>query len=151
MTSGRRRPSSIAPRSLRRGWMKVSVSSSTKPHSRIFPPAVGGCVTRRDPCPKYVGVNTAAGKGSIPRPGDVDLVCGGPPCQGVSGFNRFRNDDNPLNDPKNMQMPLFMRVIEVLQPTFSLLENVADIWKFPSVTDASRRCTYACSSLLVYA
>lgn len=36
--------------------------------------------------------------------GTVGLICGGPPCQGASGFNRFRNRDEPLMDPRNKQV-----------------------------------------------
>jgi DNA (cytosine-5)-methyltransferase 1 len=43
-----------------------------------------------------------------------------------------RNDENPLGDPKNRQMLIFYELVDLLRPTWSLLENVADIFKFPS-------------------
>ncbi|XP_022737028.1 DNA (cytosine-5)-methyltransferase CMT3-like [Durio zibethinus] len=66
----------------------------------------------------------------LPLPGDVDVICGGPPCQGISGFNRFRNKDNPLQDEKNKQLQVFMLIVEYLKPKFVLMENVVDIIKF---------------------
>lgn len=66
----------------------------------------------------------------IPIPGDVDVVCGGPPCQGISGFNRFRDSENPLNDEKNKQLLVYMDIVEYLKPKFVLMENVVDILKF---------------------
>ncbi|CAM0913882.1 unnamed protein product [Alopecurus aequalis] len=66
----------------------------------------------------------------LPLPGDVDVICGGPPCQGISGFNRFRNYNEPLKDEKNQQMVTFMDIVSYLQPKFVLMENVVDILKF---------------------
>ncbi|XP_078429548.1 DNA (cytosine-5)-methyltransferase CMT3-like isoform X2 [Wolffia australiana] len=66
----------------------------------------------------------------LPLPGHVDVICGGPPCQGISGFNRFRNFSAPLDDPKNLQMQIFMDIVEHLKPRFVLMENVVDILKF---------------------
>ncbi|XP_047043493.1 DNA (cytosine-5)-methyltransferase 1-like [Lolium rigidum] len=66
----------------------------------------------------------------LPLPGDVDVLCGGPPCQGISGFNRFRDSDAPLKDDKNMQMVTFMNVVSYLRPKYVLIENVLDILKF---------------------
>ncbi|CAO2837185.1 unnamed protein product [Amaranthus hypochondriacus] len=66
----------------------------------------------------------------LPLPGDVDVVCGGPPCQGISGFNRFRNAENPLADPKNKQLLVYMDVVDFLKPRYVLMENVVDIVKF---------------------
>ncbi|XP_068662270.1 DNA (cytosine-5)-methyltransferase 3-like isoform X2 [Aristolochia californica] len=68
--------------------------------------------------------------GILPLPGDVDVICGGPPCQGISGFNRFRNYSAPLEDPKNRQMVVFMDVVDYLKPKYVLMENVVDILKF---------------------
>ncbi|GMN41835.1 hypothetical protein TIFTF001_011048 [Ficus carica] len=66
----------------------------------------------------------------LPLPGDVDFICGGPPCQGVSGFNRFRNREDPLADTKNRQLLVYMDIIHYLKPRFILMENVVDILKF---------------------
>lgn len=63
----------------------------------------------------------------LPLPGDVDFICGGPPCQGMSGFNRYRNLVDPLKDPKNHQLVVFMDIFEFLKPKYVLMENVVDI------------------------
>ncbi|MQL72106.1 hypothetical protein Taro_004438 [Colocasia esculenta] len=66
----------------------------------------------------------------LPLPGQADVICGGPPCQGISGFNRFRNYNAPLDDPKNLQMKIFMEIVDFLKPKYVLMENVVDIVKF---------------------
>ncbi|CAN1351369.1 DNA (cytosine-5)-methyltransferase CMT1, partial [Linum perenne] len=66
----------------------------------------------------------------LPVPGSADVICGGPPCQGISGFNRFRNKEKPLEDEKNRQLTVYMDVINFLKPKFVLMENVVDILKF---------------------
>jgi DNA (cytosine-5)-methyltransferase 1 len=62
--------------------------------------------------------------------GQADFICGGPPCQGVSGFNRFRNKNAPLEDEKNKQLIVYMNIIDFLKPKYVLMENVVDILKF---------------------
>ncbi|KAJ8565164.1 hypothetical protein K7X08_007740 [Anisodus acutangulus] len=66
----------------------------------------------------------------LPLPGEVDAICGGPPCQGISGFNRFRDKQNPLQDPKNKQLEVFMDIVKFLKPRFVLMENVVDLVRF---------------------
>lgn len=66
----------------------------------------------------------------LPLPGDADFICGGPPCQGVSGFNRFRDKANPLKDPKNHQLVVFMDIVDFLRPKYVLMENVVDLLRF---------------------
>ncbi|XP_010449422.1 PREDICTED: DNA (cytosine-5)-methyltransferase CMT2-like [Camelina sativa] len=63
----------------------------------------------------------------LPLPGGVGVICGGPPCQGISGYNRYRNVDSPLNDERNQQIIVFMDIVEYLKPSYVLMENVVDI------------------------
>ncbi|GAB2273366.1 MAD2L1-binding protein [Dionaea muscipula] len=66
----------------------------------------------------------------LPLPGDADVICGGPPCQGISGYNRFRSVDAPLDDDRNRQIIVFMDIVEFLKPKYVLMENVTDILRF---------------------
>lgn len=60
----------------------------------------------------------------------MHIVCGGPPCQGISGHNRYRNDKDPLACEKNRQVVVYMDIIDYLKPKYVLMENVVDILKF---------------------
>lgn len=51
--------------------------------------------------------------------GSVDLVCGGPPCQGFS----FSGRRNP-RDPRNQLFRRYVDFVELVRPKFLLLENV---------------------------
>ncbi len=51
--------------------------------------------------------------------GKVDLVAGGPPCQGFSYAGRRRPDD-----PRNRLLWDYLRVVALLRPRFVLVENV---------------------------
>nr|GMD78186.1 DNA (cytosine-5)-methyltransferase CMT2 [Ipomoea batatas] len=80
----------------------------------------------------------------LPLPGDVDVICGGPPCQGISGYNRHRNVSAPLDDERNRQIIVFMDVVEFLRPKYVLMENVPDILRF----DKASLGRYALSRLV---
>ena len=54
----------------------------------------------------------------------VDVIIGGPPCQGFSGLNR-RNKDG--NDPRNMLFMQYLRFVKVIKPKVVLIENVKQI------------------------
>ena len=52
---------------------------------------------------------------------DVDLVCGGPPCQGFShAGKRF------IDDPRNSLFKEYARVISIVKPSFLLWKMLLD-------------------------
>jgi len=74
------------------------------------------CVTeKRD-------VRTVTGKEVLGRFGPIDLLAGGPNCQGVS--QRGLRDPE---DPRNMMLREFLRLVEEVQPPRFLMENVAGL------------------------
>lgn len=50
----------------------------------------------------------------------VDIVVGGPPCQGFSMANRQRL----IDDPRNYLYKSYIEVVRILQPRFFVMENV---------------------------
>jgi DNA (cytosine-5)-methyltransferase 1 len=55
------------------------------------------------------------------RKGELDLLSGGPPCQ---GFSKQRREAYRLNDPRNGLVSDFIRLVKEISPRFFLLENV---------------------------
>ena len=56
---------------------------------------------------------------------NIDIIVGGPPCQGFSRLN-FRDKDRD-NDPRNKLFYQYLRFVEELQPKAILIENVKNI------------------------
>lgn len=55
----------------------------------------------------------------------VDLIVGGPPCQGFSSLRPGRGSD--LEDPRNSLYKQFIKYVDVLRPTAFLMENVVGL------------------------
>ena len=56
---------------------------------------------------------------------EIDLVCGGPPCQGYSGIGHRRSFDLDKQDiPSNHLFKEMVRVIKAVRPRMFLFENV---------------------------
>jgi DNA (cytosine-5)-methyltransferase 1 len=53
----------------------------------------------------------------------IDLVYGGPPCQGFSQIG-----PRDLNDPRNRLYKEFVRVVRLLQPSMFIMENVPNMF-----------------------
>ena len=56
---------------------------------------------------------------------DIDLIVGGPPCQGFSSLRPSRGLD--LEDPRNSLYKQFIKYVATLRPTAFLMENVVGL------------------------
>ena len=63
-----------------------------------------------------------ADKERLPQPGEVDFICGGPPCQGYSGMNRFNKGNWSM--VQNSMVMAFLSYADFYRPRYFLLENV---------------------------
>ena len=62
----------------------------------------------------------------------VDVIIGGPPCQGFSRVGRGKlrqvnNDPNYIHDPRNSLFREFLRFVARLRPLYLVMENVPDM------------------------
>jgi DNA (cytosine-5)-methyltransferase 1 len=58
--------------------------------------------------------------------GQLDLLVGGPPCQGFSTANRWRS----LKDPRSRLMYEFIRLNKGIQPRYFMIENVPGLFAY---------------------
>ena len=59
---------------------------------------------------------------ALPKKGEVDLLCCGPPCQGFSSANRFK--DSKKSQLKNALVSTCLSYCKHFKPRFFVLENV---------------------------
>uniref|UniRef100_A0A8D0WCN9 DNA (cytosine-5)-methyltransferase n=1 Tax=Sus scrofa TaxID=9823 RepID=A0A8D0WCN9_PIG len=64
----------------------------------------------------------------LPQKGDVEMLCGGPPCQGFSGMNRFNS--RTYSKFKNSLVVSFLSYCDYYRPRYFLLENVRNFVSF---------------------
>ncbi|KAL3256827.1 hypothetical protein MRX96_017115 [Rhipicephalus microplus] len=70
------------------------------------------------------GKMTNASGQPLPLRGEVQLLCGGPPCQGFSGLNRFRNSEKSLL--KNSLVSSYLSCCDYYRPQLFLMENAGN-------------------------
>jgi len=66
---------------------------------------------------------SVAERNLVARLGHVDVVAGGPPCQGHSDLNNHTR----RNDPKNRLYERMARLAELVRPTHLIIENVSAV------------------------
>lgn len=84
------------------------------------------CVTYEYNFPKAKVINGDIKAISVESTGfkDIDIIIGGPPCQGFSSLNRHQKLED---DPRNVLFFEFLRFVKELRPKAILIENVKQI------------------------
>ncbi|KAJ8680875.1 hypothetical protein QAD02_016662 [Eretmocerus hayati] len=77
---------------------------------------------------KVMKGETVIGGQRLPQKGEVDLLCGGPPCQGFSGMNRFNSRAYSLF--KNSLVVSYLSYCDYYRPRFFIMENVRNFVSF---------------------
>src|SRR3990167_1004849 len=57
------------------------------------------------------------------KPGEIDVIVGGPPCQGYSVYNHQRGKD----DPRAGLFREYLRIVKAIKPKWLVMENVTGI------------------------
>jgi DNA (cytosine-5)-methyltransferase 1 len=98
------------------GWIKTE-----REMGHIFPPVknffFGDII-------EYSGLDILEKLGM--KPGELDVIFGGPPCQGFSRANS-NSKEKKTTDPRNALVFHFARMIVEMQPKMFCMENVPDI------------------------
>ncbi|KAG2308102.1 hypothetical protein Bca4012_082856 [Brassica carinata] len=67
-------------------------------------------------------------KRTLPLPGQVDFINGGPPCQGFSGMNRF--SQSQWSKVQCQMILAFLSFVDYFRPRYFLLENVRNFFSY---------------------
>lgn len=62
---------------------------------------------------------------------NIGVLCGGPPCQGFSLAGKYLSDD-----PRNFLFKHFLRIVELVQPEWVVMENVPSLLRNADVASA---------------
>lgn len=118
------------------------------------------CTVFTDDCNKLLrdvldGMEYTPAGQKLPSRGDVELLCGGPPCQGFSGMNRFNSRE--YSNFKNSLVASFLSYCDYYRPKYFILENVRNFVAFKKgmVLKLTLRCLlqigYQCTFGIVQA
>ncbi len=84
----------------------------------------------------------------ISRSKKVNMIIGGPPCQGFSNKGKKLG----LNDPRNFLFREYLKIVEILQPEVFVIENVKAMststsgWFMKQILETVEKLGYECQS-----
>ena len=75
---------------------------------------------------------------------EIDVIAGGPPCQGYSTFNRFNHGRNKISvDSRRTLYQHFLEYVDYFRPTIFFMENVLGIFHVDNGIHFANLRTYA--------
>jgi len=81
--------------------------------------------------------------------GQLDILSGGPPCQGFSCANTKRS----IKDPRSTLMSHFIRLVKEIQPRYFVMENVPGLFYFRNffrlILKSLEKCGYVVRFILL--
>ncbi len=83
-------------------------------------------VSRKDGALVWSGRDVSGTPRTFETP-EIDVLVGGPPCQGFSPLGRM--NDWGYSDPRNQLWKHYVRILDMLQPQVFVIENVPEILK----------------------
>lgn len=84
----------------------------------------------------------------LPQKGDVEMLCGGPPCQGFSGMNRFNS--RTYSKFKNSLVVSYLRSVSQSRFSFLLWLNIVLLFPIWSLSAHSNPFFFLCCSYCDY-
>jgi DNA (cytosine-5)-methyltransferase 1 len=99
-------------------------------------PIEGISVSRHGGALEWAGEDEDGNPFSLETP-EIDVLVGGPPCQGFSPLGRMNDWD--FNDPRNKLWKHYMRVLDAIRPKVFVIENVPEILKSEEFDRLKRR------------
>ena len=83
------------------------------------------------------------------KKGELDMLFGGPPCQGFTFISKNRS----IDDPRSKLMYEFIRMVKEIKPKMFLIENVPGMFAFKDffifLMETLEKCKYAVRCLMM--
>jgi len=96
-----------------------------KPAADAFQLNFPGCKVLNNDCNKLLEAQLKGRNTLLPKKGEIEMMSGGPPCQGFSLLNMFKEQE--YSKFKNSLVPTYLSYADYYRPKFFLLENVRNL------------------------
>jgi len=105
-------------------WAAQTYEANFGRHVLVCPIEEVGVSASRDGSLTWTGTDSEGQRVSWPTP-PIDVLVGGPPCQGFSPLGRM--SDWERDDPRNQLWRHYVRILKIVRPKVFVIENVPEL------------------------